>query len=305
MLVAAVMLFTSRRRDGSRLRRWSWRGARGAFGLALAVMIASPVGMAFMAANRSDPPPGELDLGRPHEDVTLHTSDGLALGGSYVPSTNGAAVIVFPGRSGSQTPGRARMLVAHGYGVLVFDPRGHGASEGDPNVFGWSGEEDVRSAIRFLQARPDVDPARIGGLGLSVGGELMLQTAARDEGLRAVVSEGAGSRSIAEDVRMPAPDVFIGLPFSVVTTVATAVFSESLPPPALHRLVPEIAPRPIMLIWSRRGNGEKYFDPAYYDRAGEPKENGEIPESTHIDGLATRPVEYERRVVGFFDRALR
>jgi alpha-beta hydrolase superfamily lysophospholipase len=60
------------------------------------------------------------------------------------------------------------MLAAHGYGVLVFDPRGHGASEGDPNVFGWSGEEDVRSAIRFLQARPDVDPARIGGLGLSV-----------------------------------------------------------------------------------------------------------------------------------------
>jgi hypothetical protein len=126
MLVAAVMLFTSRRRDGSRLRRWSWRGARGAFGLALAVMIASPVGLAFMAANRSDPPPGELDLGRPHEDVTLHTSDGLALGGSYGPSTNGAAVIEFPGRSGSQTPGRARMLDAHGYGVLVFDPRGHG-----------------------------------------------------------------------------------------------------------------------------------------------------------------------------------
>jgi hypothetical protein len=36
-----------------------------------------------------------------------------------------------------------------------------------------------------------------------VGGELLLQTAARDAGLRAVVSEGAGLRSAAEQKHMP------------------------------------------------------------------------------------------------------
>ena len=70
------------------------------------------------------------------------------------------------------------MLIRHGYGVLLLDRRGEGASEGDYNAFGWSGEPDLRAAIAFLRRQPDVDPARIGGLGLSVGGELLLQTAA-------------------------------------------------------------------------------------------------------------------------------
>ena len=46
---------------------------------------------------------------------------------------------------------------------------------------GWGGERDIFAALDFLEDRPDVDPNRIGGLGLSVGGELMLQAAAEDE----------------------------------------------------------------------------------------------------------------------------
>ena len=30
----------------------------------------------------------------------------------------------------------------------------------------------------------------------------------------------------------------------------------------------------------------------------------EIPESKHVQGIKARPAEYERRVVGFFDKAL-
>ncbi len=57
------------------------------------------------------------DLGRPHETVTLRTRDGLDLAAWYVPSRNGAAVIAFPGRR--QPVPHARMLVRHGYGVLL------------------------------------------------------------------------------------------------------------------------------------------------------------------------------------------
>ena len=76
--------------------------------------------------------------------MTLTTSDGLELEGWYVPSQNGAAVIVFPGRQRSQH--HARMLVEHGYGVLLFDRRGEGASEGAGNMFGWGGERDIFAA---------------------------------------------------------------------------------------------------------------------------------------------------------------
>ncbi len=126
------------------------------------------------------PPVDDIDLGSAAvEDVQLHTSDGLALEGSYVPSENGAAVIVAFGRKGTQDP--ARMLARHGYGVLIFDRRG----EGDPNPYAWDdGELDLLAAVEFLKQRPDVEPGHIGGLGLSVGGETFLQAAAHSEDIR-------------------------------------------------------------------------------------------------------------------------
>ena len=125
-------------------------------------------------ALRAEVPPA--DLGAPYEDVAFTTSDGLRLEGWYIRSRNGAAVIAFPGRAASQK--RAKMLADHGYGVLLFDRRGEGESEGDPNLLGWHGERDIHAAVRFLQSRPDVDPGKIGGIGLSVGGEVMMGAAA-------------------------------------------------------------------------------------------------------------------------------
>ena len=78
------------------------------------------------------------------------TSDGYLLKGWYVPSKNRAVVISFPGRSSTRL--QARMLARHGYGVLLFDRRGEGESEGDWNVFGWQGERDLHAAVAFLQA---------------------------------------------------------------------------------------------------------------------------------------------------------
>ena len=109
------------------------------------------------------------ELGAAYDDVEFTTSDGLKLKGWYIPSNNGAAVIAFPGRS--RTQNEAKMLASHGYGVLLFDRRGEGESEGDPNALGWQGERDIHAAVAFLHGRADVDPERIGGLGLSVGGE--------------------------------------------------------------------------------------------------------------------------------------
>ena len=45
------------------------------------------------------------------------------------------------------------------------------------------------------QRRPDVDPDRVGAIGLSVGGEMLIETAAETDELAAVVSDGAGARS--------------------------------------------------------------------------------------------------------------
>jgi hypothetical protein len=299
LLLGILVLWRTRRRDHRLLRS----GAIGVAVLAAVVLIVLPTAIGIVATHKARSPVTAVNLGRPYEPVSLTTSDGLKLRAWYVPSRNGAAVIAFPGRS--QPVPHARMLIRHGYGVLLLDRRGEGASEGDYNAFGWAGERDLRAAIGFLQQRADVDPDRIGGLGLSVGGELLLQTAAHTPSLRAVVSEGAGQRSLAEHLDNPTVGSvqrwFTGM---LAQTAAVAVLSNSAPPDGLADLVPRIAPRPVLLIEALHGNPDEVLNEVYDRAAGDSSELWQVTKGGHTGALAATPDQYEQRVVGFFDRAL-
>jgi uncharacterized protein len=252
----------------------------------------------FTHVARVETPHG--NLGAPYETVSFASSDGLELDGWLVRSRNGAVVIVYPGKKGTQN--HARMLVRHGYGVLVFDRRGEGTSEGDPNALGWGFDDDLKGALAYLRSR-GVDPDRIGGLGLSVGGEALLQTAAETTAVKAVVSEGAGARSVREDTIHVSASKLPEIWFSGVMTAGTALFSNRLPPPSLKSLAGRIAQTPVFFVYATKGAGGEDNNPDYYAEARGPKQIWKI-DTSHTHGLTARPVEYERRVVSFFDRAL-
>ena len=199
--LGAVTLWRSRRRDDRLWWRYSRRLLVTAAVLFATVAALIPVTVSYVVTHAARDHVPAADLGAPYEQVEFRTSDGLLLKGWYIRSQNGAAVISFPGRASSQK--RAKLLARHGYGVLLFDRRGEGESEGDPNLFGWQGERDVHAAVAFLQSRPDVDPERIGGIGLSVGGEMMIEAAAESTALKAIVSEGASGRSVHDEVANP------------------------------------------------------------------------------------------------------
>ena len=63
---------------------------------------------------------------------------------------------------------------------------------------GWYGDRDLIAAVAFLQHQRDVDPRRIGALGLSMGGEEAIGAATADPAIRAVVAEGATHRTAAD-----------------------------------------------------------------------------------------------------------
>lgn len=303
LVLGAWTLWRHRRDDERPLRRWLRRAGVVAAAAFVGVFVVMPVCFAIVTTHPARAPVSSADLGRPYEEVTLTTSDGLELDGWYVPSRNRAAVIVFPGRRG--TLDHARLLVRRGYGVLLLDRRGEGTSEGDGNARGWSGDPDLVAALDLLSARDDVDPQRIGGLGLSVGGELLLQTAAHDRRLAAVVSEGAGIRSLAEQMHNPdAPVALRWLSPTTVETAATAVLANASPPPSLTSLVGRIAPRAVLLIRAEDGNVDEGLNEVYFERAGEPKALWALPSGGHTGALRADPGEYERRVVGFLDTAL-
>ena len=299
-------LWTGRRRDTGLVRTSARRGAIALASAVGFVFLLFPIAYAYVGTHAARPPVADIDLGNATvEDVELHTSDGLTLEGSYVPSRNGAAVIVAFGRKGTQP--HARYLARHGYGVLIFDRRGEGESDGDPNPYAWNeGERDLDAAIEFLKGRPGCRvrsyrrPRAVRGRrDLPAGGR-----AQRRPGCRRL-----RGRKLALGRRAPSVPggSWPAVAMNSVITPATAVFSNSAPPPHLVDLVDEIAPRPMFLIYASEGTGgeEKRANRAFYRAAGGPKAIWEIPEAGHVGGLEARPREYEQRVTGFFDRSLR
>jgi hypothetical protein len=294
LAVGVVTLWRSRRLDDRMPWRYLRRALIGVAGLIVGVIVVFPLVSSYGYTHIGRAVVPEPKLGADFEEVSFETDDGLELHGWYVPSRNNAA---FPGRKGPQR--QTRMLVRHGYGVLLFDRRGEGDSDGDPNALGWNGDRDIKAAIAFLHERPDVDPARIGGIGLSVGGELMLEAASETDALKAVVSDGAGIRSVREaSLEWSAVPIWGGI------TAATAVFSGDAPPPNLNDVVERISPRPVFFIYSAQGQGGEDLSQDFYESAGEPKAVWEVPKGGHVGGAEALPREYERRMVGFFDDAL-
>jgi hypothetical protein len=300
MVTGLAVLWRSRRSYGSRRRTYARRALTTAASLPLAFAIfmvaVFPVGFAYVYTHTGRGVV-EPDLRVPYEDVTVTTSDSLELTGSYVPSKNRAAVILFPGATRSA---EARMLIRHGYGVLLLNPRGQGTSEGD--TVRWAGDRDLIAGAEYLKSRPDVDDERIGGFGFSVGGEILIEAAARSTDFKAIVSEGAGYPAGEADLtgasRLLTPSI-------AALGVATAVFSNQSPPPKIVDRIGGIAPRSVFLIWADPGQGgEDVRQPKYYAAAGEPKQIWQVPGAAHTGGLKAQPAEYERRVVDFYDRAL-
>ena len=127
LLLGVVIPFTSGSTGSSGRRRWIYRVGGTLICLVVLFVFVLPVGIAIVQTHQyreaiGDPPASS------YQEVTFATSDDLRLSGWYVPSKNGAAVIVVHGGGSDRTGSlpHAELLLRHGYGVLLYDARGRG-----------------------------------------------------------------------------------------------------------------------------------------------------------------------------------
>jgi uncharacterized protein len=240
------------------------------------------------------------EWGAAYREVTLQAPDGVSLSGWYIPSQNRAAIILLHGYNANRLNAayHAVTLARNGFGVLMIDERGCGASGGSALSWGWRDVEDVPAAIAFLQAQPDVDSNRIGAMGISTGGEIALNAAARYPAVRAVFSDGAGFSTEADIPAETVEDYFV-IPSDWLMLRFLALFSGTWPRNALIDAVPRISPRAVFFV-SAGAAEEMRMARRYFRAAGEPKFEWNIPEAAHGMGILARPEEYERRMVQFF-----
>jgi pimeloyl-ACP methyl ester carboxylesterase len=273
---------------------------------AVAVIVTGlPFSVALVSTNTpplalGDRTPAEVGL--EYEDVELVTDDDVRLDAWYVPSTNGAAIVLLAGAGSTRDDeiDRASVLARHGYGVLLLDVRGHGGSAGEAMLLGWYGERDVKPAVDYLLARPDVRDRRVGLVGMSMGGQQAVAAAGADHRIRAVVADGVVGRHSSEIAAEHAVDRFMGWLAMVATELTTAA-----PHPApLRDAVRRAAPNRVLVIAGEDVWLERDFADVLHTASPDTVEVWVAPNSGHTEAFAKHPTDWEQHVSDFLDDAL-
>ena len=268
--------------------------------MALAVFVTNAPDFALGPATPSD---HDLD----YSAVTVTTDDGVDLAAWYIPSTNGAAVVLLGGAAGARHDelDHAAVLADNGYGVLMLDVRGHGGSEGDAMLWGWWGEVDVRAGVDFLSTRAEVRPARIGAVGMSMGGEEAIAAAGADPRITAVVAEGASGRGVRGEGQDT--DGWGGLLvryFDWTTRHAAEVMTAATAPTSLSDAVRGMSGRKLLVIAAGTQQAEIDAAAAMERAAPDVVDTWIARGADHTQAFDSDPGEWERRAIQFLDSAL-
>ncbi len=231
-----------------------------------------------------------------YQDLELQTGDGIILKAWYTPSANGVIILSAHGYKGHRMADVHAFFARNGYGVISWDARASGESGGDLCTLGYFEKADVQAALDFALRQEGV--RHVGGYGQSMGAATILQAAADMPGIEAVVADS--SFVSAEQMLKSVIDYPVLRP-------AIRFFAEREAGVALREIRPvaviaRISPRPVLII---QGEQDTYVPaesaPQLYAAAGEPRSIWTGPRMGHVMMFERMAVEYQRRVIGFYD----
>ena len=225
------------------------------------------------------------DLGLPYEDAAITTADNVRLHGWYVAGRRRETLLWLHGNAGNISHRLDNLCLLHdavGIGVLIFDYRGYGQSEGSPSEDGLY--EDARGALAYLRRRPDVDATHLVYFGRSLGSAVALHLALEDPPSRLILESPFTSiRAMARAI-FPAP----------LALLAPASFNN------LSRI--ERVHAPLLVIHGDRDEVVPFEQgKELFAAAPEPKAFYEIRNAGHNDTYVVGGAEYFDRIEKFLD----
>ena len=244
------------------------------------------------------------DFGADYESIRFQTVDGLWLAGWYIPPSQGKAVIIllhtyYADRR--QVLPVARMLSAQGYGILMYDQRASGESQGDSRSLGWRDIPDLGAATEWLASRA-ASPA-IGVYGCSMGASIALAGAANLPVIRAAVLDAPSPLGYRENLPQFNPRDPLMLPIMGLYYPIVMLRARVLPPSTTLQAVKQFGQRPLLFISSGSGN-EKMRVETYFAAAPGPRSHWNLPTASHCSGPQQAPLEYSQHLLDFFNTNL-
>jgi alpha-beta hydrolase superfamily lysophospholipase len=292
-----------------------WRGPRAPINVVTSLFALLGIGLtgwAVCSARRllypeRRPIPAPIPV-PPHTVHTLHAADGAPFDVWLLEASSPRGrILLCHGYHANrlQVLGIADGLRGRGFETLLIELRGHGDRPG-PCTLGVREAQDVLTALAWVRSRPGAAGVGTGVLGLSMGATVVCQAAARDGGVRAVVTDSPYSRlfpvlrrSIRERYRLA------GFPWAWLTWwAAQLALGRRLAPLDLAALAPQLR-QPLFVI--QGGEDRRVVampGREFYEAWAGPKERWFEPTVAHVGMFARQPEEYCRRVAEFFTRAL-
>lgn len=242
-------------------------------------------------------------FGADYAPVSFRTADGLTLRGWYIPPRNGAVILLVHSYYGDrrQTLPVAEMLFKHGYGLLLYDQRASGKSDGSTRSLGWLDSPDLAQAVDLAVTREK--DLKIGVYGCSMGGAISLAGSVEVPEIGAIISDAPSplswdeyrpAFSLSDPVSLPVTALYYQL-----VRLRTGAGSAA----SATQAVRELGPRPILFISTGQG-AEFARAERLFQAASGPKAHWNLPNSSHCAGPGTDPAEYEAHLVEFFDTYL-
>ncbi|MBC8331555.1 MAG: alpha/beta hydrolase [Anaerolineae bacterium] len=249
-----------------------------------------------------------LDYGATeYEDIHIQTDDGLILAGWYVPPEEipGAIIVLLHGAHGDRTgtAWHARQLIQAGYGVLLYDQRALGESDGEVVAMGWVEGPDLLAVLNYLESRPEVDATQIGIVGLSGGGHIAINAAyLAPERFHALWLDGIQAQQIADFPEAEnLGEKFATAINAMILKMAEIYFQRAAPPPFVE-ILPELSEIPMVIIAGGLDDFESRLSQKYATLMGPNAEIWHIDNAWHVGGPAVTPEEYSQRMLAFFEK---
>jgi len=235
--------------------------------------------------------------------VRFSTADRLMLSGWYIPPRNGAVIILVHSYYGDrrQTLPVAQMLLQYGYGLLMYDQRASGESDGSVRSLGALDIPDVQQAARWLSEQVGV--VKIGAYGCSMGGAIALAGAVNNPSILAVAADAPSPLSWSENLPAFTLRDPISLPTMALYYRLVQLRTQAQLPGSTIDAARNYGSRPILLISTGSG-GELDRVNSYFEAARGEKTHWNIPEASHCGGPGVRPVEYQQHLLDFFNSSL-
>lgn len=199
---------------------------------------------------------------------------------------------------------RAKLLLGHGFSILLIDLQGHGETPGAAITFGSRESADVRAALEWLKRT--APSRRIGVIGCSLGGAAVL-LGPQPSGFDAVVLEAvyprvAGAVENRIRIRLGSLAPMLAPLLLVQLQPRLHVSPRDLEP---IRSIARLGSPVLVVAGSRDQHTTLAESEELFGAAVEPKRLWVVPDARHQDFLSVDPLGYDSEVVGFLLEHLR